>query len=206
MAKTTLLFLALFVAGLAGSILHPVYPLLAYLVDYYQHPPLRWWGRDLPSGIRWSLLASLVTLAATFLHGKFPLNRSALRHRPIHGLLAFGVIAAVVTPMAVSVQRSLHYLELLWQLILLVFVMVAALDSKRNWRLAVLVMAVGSFTWGFDAWVDPERVAGRLQAIGGPDSFNDNSAAVHLLAMLPFITVMGVYGSRLERAVALVSF
>ncbi len=206
MSRTALLFVALFFGGLAGAILHPVYPLLAYLVDYYQHPPLRWWGRELPSGIRWSLLASLTVLAATFLHGKFPVSRATLRHRPVQGLLALAVIAALVTPFAVSVERSVHYLELLWQLTLLVMVMIVSLDSPKHWRLAVMVMALGSFTWGFDAWLDPERVAGRLQAIGGPDSFNDNSAAVHLLAMLPFITVMGIYGRPVERAVALVSF
>ncbi len=206
MSKTALLFAALFFGGLAGAILHPIYPLLAYLVDYYQHPPLRWWGKDFPSGIRWSLLASLLMLGATMLHGKIPLSRDTLRHVPVRSLLLLVVIAALVTPFAVAVDRSVHYLELLLQLSVLVLVMVVTLDSPKHWRWAVLVMTLGSFTWGFDAWLDPERVAGRLQAIGGPDSFNDNSAAVHLLAMLPFIAVMGVYGSRVERVVALVSF
>ena len=206
MSKTTLLFLALFVGGLAGGILHPVYPLLAYLLDYYQHPPLRWWGKDLPEGFRWSFVASMVMLGATFLHGKFPLSRATLRHWPVHGLLGFALIALLVTPFAVSVDRSLRYLEMLWQLALLVLVMVVSLDSPKRWRLVVLVMTVGSLTWGVDAWLDPERVAGRLQAIGGADSFNDNAAAVHLLAMLPFMAVMGIYGSRIERGVALVSF
>lgn len=206
LSNTALLFLVLFFGALAGAIIHPIWPLAAYLIDYYQHPPLRWWGRQLPDGIRWALLASMTLLVSCLLHGKMPLGRDTIRHPQIKCLLAYCLIALLVTPFAVSVERSIHYLTMLWQLTLLVLVMVVALDRPKYWRLVAVLLAIGGLTWGLDAWIDPSRQAGRLQAIGGPDSRNDNSAAVHLLATLPFIAVMGFYGKLPEKLLAIVSF
>src|SRR5690606_5623169 len=123
-SKTGLLFLALFFGSLAGAIIHPIWPLAGYLIDYYQHPPLRWWGRQLPDGFRWALMASLTLLVSCLLHGKMPLGRETVRHPQVKCLLAYCVIALLVTPFAVSVERSVHYLTNLWQLTLLLLVMV----------------------------------------------------------------------------------
>ncbi len=207
MPNTTIVFLLCFFGALAASLVHPIWALVAYIVDYYQHPPLRWWGRYLPSGIRWSLMASATLLVALFLRGKLPLGPHTLRHRQIQCLAAYCVIAILVTfTVAVSFDRSTHYLIQLLQLTLLVLVFVSVVERVEHWRLIIVLIAIGGLTWGLDAWIDPERVAGRLQAIGGPDSRNDNSAALHLLASLPFIAVMGFYGKRLERVVALFAF
>src|SRR5690606_30782858 len=98
MPSTTILFLLCFFAALMASIMHPIWALVAYLVDYYQHPPLRWWGRWLPSSIRWALLASVVLLVTNLMHGKMPLANNTVRHKQVKCLLLFCVIAALVTP------------------------------------------------------------------------------------------------------------
>lgn len=202
MSKTTILWLALYCGGLALALFHPFWALAAYMVDYYQHPPLRWWGRELPSDLRWSLAASAVLLGALLVKGYSPVGSATMRHPAARWLLAFCLIATLVTPFAVSTERSLHYLRQIYIFSLTYLMIVATLDSKERWRWLVALMAVGAFTWGWDAWRDPSREAGRLVAIGGPDSYNDNSAALHLLAVLPFLAVMLFYGRTWEKAVA----
>lgn len=205
MSKTTLLWVALFFGGLALSLFHPFWALAAYMVDYYQHPPLRWWGRELPSGFRWSLTAAMVLLLSLLLKGYSPLGQATMRHPAARWLLVYCLIATLVTPFAVSVDRSLHYLRQVYIFALTYLMIVATLDDKKYWRWLILILLFGSFTWGWDAWRDPSREAGRLVAIGGPDSFNDNAAAIHLLAVLPFQAVLLFYGSGKERLLALVS-
>jgi O-antigen ligase len=46
---------------------------------------------------------------------------------------------------------------------------------------------VGATYWGYKAWDDPKRKAGRLKDVGGPDTQNENQAAAHLLTVIPFV-------------------
>jgi probable O-glycosylation ligase (exosortase A-associated) len=204
MSKTALLWLLLYGGGLAASLVHPVFPLVSYMVTYYQHPPMRWWGRRFPR-YRWSLIAALGLLVACLLRGESPFSERVTRHSTSSWLLAFVVLAALLTPFAVDVTRSVNYLSDLVRLWLLYCLIILACEERKHFRWIVLVIIVGSFTWGWDAYMDPERVAGRLQAIGGPDSRNDNSAAAQLLISLPFIVVTILTGSRVEQVIALVA-
>ena len=60
MSKTAMAWVLGIVTGTVLSFRDPIFGLLAYMFEYYNHPPLRWWGDDLPD-LRWSLLiASLL--------------------------------------------------------------------------------------------------------------------------------------------------
>jgi O-antigen ligase len=186
MAKRAVIWLAAYIGGLALSVTDPFLPLMSYLLDYYNHPPLRWWGDELPD-LRWSLIAALVLLGAYLLHGRSLLDNRIFRHSITWWLLGFLGIALLVTPfLAVDEARSIEYSQNLAKLVLLYCLIVGTVRTPTQYRLFVLAMIVGAMFWGFDAWQDPKRQAGRLQAIGGPDTYNDNSAASHLLTTLPF--------------------
>lgn len=74
MSIRALLWLTGFFGGalLAVSI-HPFYGLAIYYLDYYSHPPLRWWGNSVPD-LRWSLLAAAVLFIA------YNVRRSAISY------------------------------------------------------------------------------------------------------------------------------
>lgn len=75
MSIRALLWILGFCGGaLLAVSLHPVYGLYIYFLDYYAHPPLRWWGKGLPE-LRWSLLAAMVLMVA------YTVRRSALTYQ-----------------------------------------------------------------------------------------------------------------------------
>ena len=47
---------------------HPVWGLYGYMWVFYNHPPARWWGHELPD-LRLSLIAAIVTVVAMLIHG-----------------------------------------------------------------------------------------------------------------------------------------
>ncbi len=204
MSKTALAWAIAYGAGLLLSVVDPFYGLLAYLLDYYANPPHRWWGRPLPD-LRWSLLAGGVILAAYLVKGGSLLDRRILRHAQTKWLIGFLGIAILITPMAISVDRSLHYLTDIVKLTVLYFLIVGTVRTRSQFRWFVLVMIVGAFVWGLDAFADPKRRAGRLFGIGGPDSDTDNSTAAHLLTVIPFIGLSFLNGRLWEKALCVIA-
>lgn len=68
MSLTAFGFLIVYAALLLIALVRfPFAGLLAYLWAFYNHPPSRWWGADLPD-MRLSLVAAIVTLIAIALH------------------------------------------------------------------------------------------------------------------------------------------
>lgn len=67
MSVTALAFLVVyFVMLMLAFVRDPVWGLYAYLWVFYNHPPARWWGQELPD-FRLSLVAALLTLFAMLL-------------------------------------------------------------------------------------------------------------------------------------------
>jgi O-antigen ligase len=75
--------------------------------------------------------------------------------------------------------------------------------TKYRWVTAALVL--GALSWGWDAYSNPHFESGRLVAIGGPDSFNDNEAAAHVIPTLPFLALFFWQGNKWQRVLALVA-
>lgn len=64
MSISALVFVGVYAIGLLLAFArHPGYGVFAYLWVFYNHPPSRWWGAELPE-LRWSLIAAVVTLIA----------------------------------------------------------------------------------------------------------------------------------------------
>jgi hypothetical protein len=68
MGLTALAFFGVFAITMILSLVRdPRFGLVGYLFVFYNHPPSRWWGGELPN-LRWSLIAALVTLVSLALH------------------------------------------------------------------------------------------------------------------------------------------
>ena len=80
MSKTALTWVIGLVTGTVLSFRDPIFGLLAYLWEYYNHPPMRWWGDELPD-LRWSLLVASMLFASYSFHGKTIFRREIFRHK-----------------------------------------------------------------------------------------------------------------------------
>jgi probable O-glycosylation ligase (exosortase A-associated) len=173
-------------------------------MDYYAHPPLRWWGKALPD-YRWSLTIAVITLIA------FLLKRNSLpklhikKHPQTKWLILFLLNAFAVTPIAVWEEENKQLIEVIIKVILFYLVVIKTIRTKEHFRYLMIFHILGILDWGWNAFVDPQRKAGRLFGIGGPDSQNDNGTAAHLLAILPFVGSVFFTGKWWEKLLCIVT-
>jgi hypothetical protein len=79
MSLTAIGFIGVFVLLVVLAFLrHPVWGLYGYLWVFYNHPPARWWGSELPD-LRLSLIAAIVTAVAMMLHHRADDARDQVR-------------------------------------------------------------------------------------------------------------------------------
>lgn len=207
MSTTALLWVVLYCGAILFSVANPIFGALGYLLEYYMRPELKWWGDELPS-LRYNLIVSVV------LGGTFLLRRSALREMvsvaniPLRWLFGLATVMFLVTlTLAVNREESLDWV-IQWTKMAIIFplLIVGVVRTTGTFNLFVAAHMLGAFWWGWDAWMDPKREAGRLINIGSGDSLNDNGASAHLLTVLPFaiIYLLTEKDKRL-RAVALIA-
>lgn len=195
MSKVLFVWLLLYFGGLVLALVHPIYPFVSYLVFYYAPPHVNWWGRFLPD-MRWSLLASLVMLGSIILKGAALERLKRVRDPLFPWLVLFGLNAVVVTIWALDRARSWYWTVVILKLVLLYALIPMTVRTPAHFDLFSTTHIVGATYWGYKAWDDPKRSAGRLKDVGGPDTQNENQAAGHLLTVLPFVAVYAFSAKR----------
>jgi hypothetical protein len=183
-------WLVLYFGGLVLAVVHPIYPLVSYLTFYYATPEKNWWGEAVPS-LRWSLLASAVMLGSILLKTGSLERLKATKNPAMPWFLLFGVNVVVVTLWAQDRARSWVWTVALLKLVLLYVLMAATIRTPAQFDMFSAAHIGGTTYWGYKAWDDPTRRAGRLKNVGGADTQNENAAAAHVLTVLPFVVVYG---------------
>lgn len=190
MSPTAILWSLMYVLFASSAIVHPMFGVLGYLLEYYMRPALRWWGDDLPQ-LRYNLIIALI------LGGTFLLRRSSLRqvvktsNLALRWQLALLVVMLVVS-FTVAIDRSLSIEWVTeWTKMSILFPMVAAavIRTRRDLTWFLVAHMLGAWQWGWDAWNDPHRSQGRLMQVGSGDTFNDNEAAAHLVTVVPIALI-----------------
>jgi O-antigen ligase len=207
MSFTALLWSVLYLSAMVGSIANPLFGAIGYLLEYYMRPQLKWWGHDVPD-LRYNLIISIV-LGVTFLARRQMLRPMVhVPNIPVRWLIALATVMLLVT-VSVSVNRDLSWFwGTRWVEVAIIFPMLVAgvVRTRGGFNLFVAAHMAGAFWWGWDAWNNPRRQAGRLVWVGSGDSLNDNAASAHLLTVLPFIAVyLLTEKDKRLRAVALVA-
>jgi O-antigen ligase len=100
--------------------------------------------------------------------------------------MAWGANTVAVTGWALNAARSWIYTVACLKLVLLYMLIPAAVRTPAHFDTFVAVHVAGAAYWGYKAWDNPKREAGRLREVGGPDTQNDNQAAGHLVTVIPF--------------------
>jgi probable O-glycosylation ligase (exosortase A-associated) len=205
MSLTAILWLIAYATGAIMAFVNPAYGLYAYFLDYYGHPPLRWWGKALPD-LRWSLTISVVTLVAlVFNQDRLPKLKTE-PHPQTKWLIMFVLTTFLVTP-TVAVLKDISWQATveLTKLAILYFLIVKTIRTKEHFHYLILIQILGVFWWGWNAFENPKRHGNRLEGIGGPDSLLSNGTAAHLLCILPFIGVVFLEGKVWEKVICLVA-
>ena len=198
MSRMLGLWLLLYFGGLGLAIIHPFFPLIAYLAFYYMPPHLNWWGSPLPD-LRYSLTAAAVLgLSVILLRSQLePLKEE--KNPAMRWFTAFGLNSVTVTAWALDAARSWMYTVVLLKLVILYSLVPAAVRTPAQFDWFGTAHVVGASYWGYKAWTNPKRESGRLMAVGGVDTQNDNQAAGHLLTVIPFIALYALTEKRIVR-------
>lgn len=200
--KMAALWAILYGVGLFGSLIHPFYPFFSYILFYYLPPHLNWWGQYLPD-LRYSLIASVFLLVSVAMLQSTLEKVKEQRNSALIWLVAFAANAVLVTAWALQPARSWIYTVMVLKLVVLYALMPAAIRTPAYFDAFGAVHIVGASYWGYKAWDNPKRKAGRLMEVGGPDTQNDNQAAGHLLTVLPFVALYALTEKRLARRLGL---
>lgn len=185
MPKMTIAWLLVYWGGIVLSFVNPVYGLVIYLFEYYLRPSLHWWGKGIPEW-RFSLIVALVALV-TYVLNKSNLPEQPIRNNPaLKWFLAFGVNMLFLQAFAVNPEENIISITLFWKLIALYALIIAVLRTDWAFNAFIAMHVAGAGWWGWEAYTDPKRSAGRLMNVGSSDTLNDNQAAGHLLTVLPF--------------------
>ncbi len=191
MSITALMWVSLYASAIVLALLsNPLFGVLGYLLEYYMRPELKWWGDELPS-LRYNLIISMV-LGLSFMLQRSNLPKMADTPNPARRwLLSLAAIMLFVTA-TMAVNRTVSWGWVLqWSKMAIIFPMLvyACVRSRQGFNAFVSCHILGAFWWGWEAYDDPKRIAGRLVNIGSGDSLDDNTASAHLLTVLPFIAI-----------------
>jgi hypothetical protein len=179
MSTTGLAFLAAYFVGLLLAFFRdPRYGLYVYLAVFYLHPPSRWWGASLP-GVRWALVASVVTLIALLVTS----SRSTRKKRrdaepapparppwysttPAKILIVFTIWMWIQNMWALSPEDQLEATVLFTKYLVLFAVMYRLCETPEDVRDLLLIHLLGC---GYLGWLTLSMPgSGRLEGVGGP--------------------------------------
>jgi hypothetical protein len=202
MGKLTFVWLGLYFGGLLGGLIHPIYPMVSYLVYYFAPPQFHWWGRRIPD-LRFSLTASAVVWLSMFLNQHRLEEVKSERNSALPWYACYAMNSTVVTTWAVDRAVSWVYSVIVWKLLVLYLMIPAVVRTPAYFDVFARTMVIGGTWWGYKAWEKPDRSGGRLAIIiGGPDSKTDNGAAGVLLTVIPFAALYTLTERRLIRKLA----
>jgi O-antigen ligase len=177
---------------------HPIYGLVTYIGVFYLHPPSRWWGEGLPD-LRWSLLAAVVTLAASIIHRDKLDPSPFFRHRVMVGLLVFLLWIGLQTSWALDLDMHVELVVVYAKYLLLVGLMYRCIESVAHLRLLIWAHILGCLYLGLI--VLEQYFGGRFEGFGGPDINEANSGALQVVTGISAAAAMFLAGSRRQKIV-----
>ena len=193
MSPTALAFVCAFVAGLVlAFVRHPRYGLYTYIAVFYIHPPSRWWGSFAPE-MRWALIASIVTLIATWRLKDDGQRPTWLKTTPARILLLMTAWIWIQNAWALDSAEHLDLSVVFTKYVMLFYLIYRLVDTPREAVNFLLVHVLGCFYLGWLAFNAP--VSGRLEGVGGP-GINEANAFAMQMATAIVIGAMMVLSSR----------
>ena len=198
MSNTAIVFVVVYVVGLALAFKHPIWGLTTYMWAFYDNPQSHWWYRQLPPDFRWSLVAAGVTFIAFVIHSSSqeatgtrakpdgPANAGeAPSLGPGFWLLALmAVWMWVQSAWAINLDTHLEGCMLFTKYLLLYFVIVRLIRTEAYLELLSWVHVTGCFLWGWILYTS--NLSFRAEVVLGPGVEDSNTSGFHLVTGLAF--------------------
>lgn len=186
MSLTAMAFVAAYVILLVlAFVRHPIFGLFGYLLAFYNHPPIRWWGAGLPD-VRWALYAASFALIASFLRPPARSQAGGLSGTPAKLIVLYCAWMWAQLAWAVSPPSALEGAILFTKYVVLLVLIARTVDSVERLDQFVWAHVIGCFIFGWIAWRSPHMSHGRLEGIGGPGVDDSNTLGVHMITGLSF--------------------
>lgn len=200
MSFTALGFLAIYGMGLFLALFrHPLFGLAAYLWAFYMAPSSQWWGAELP-GWRWSLVAAIVTLMATFRLQR-PVARPAWHASwGTRLLIAYVVWMWLQNAWAVNGAYQLEGCLLFTKYLVLIYVIYRVVSDQTTFTYFSWGHIAGCFLFGWFAY--HASVSGRLESFGSGSLTDANLLAMHQITGVAFAGFMFLGGQGKKRWLA----
>ena len=202
MSQTALMWLALYLGGMASAFLRgPIFGLLTYMYTFYTQFS---WAKGAPH-YRWSFFAAIGILIIYFLKKNSLTKLSYMRMPQMKWLILVFINMLCVTPFAVNPAANKIVVIDFFKLVLLYYLIICCVQSKMHYKLFIWVQVWGNFLFGWQAFDRGKGSGGRIENIGGPGIKNSNSLANHLITVFPFLGNMVLFGNKWERIGAVVA-
>ena len=180
MGLTGLVFVvSFFILLLFALIKHPRYGVVAYLFAFYVHPPSRWWGAALPD-LRWSMVASAVTLIALLKYPRNPAQPAWLSTTPARVLILLTLWVWLQNLWALDAEEAMSMSILNSKYIVLFYLVYRTSDSTEGIGWLIMAHVAGCFYLGTVAYGTPVS-GGRLDGVGGPGIDDSNILSMQLV-------------------------
>jgi len=206
-----MLWLAMYSGFSLATWANPIWGVMGVMTEYYRRPGFQWWGNELPR-LRWNLIVTSIfavsaLAAAVMKRDNFaPLpkvDKKVLFWWSLFALNLLLVNVAFPLDRTWALDKSIYWVKVG---VLMPTLLLLSIRSRRSIVLFILANVTGVAVWGWEAYTDPKREAGRLVRIGSGDTLNDNMAANHLVLMLPLVVITLMNGvSKLQKAIGAIS-
>ncbi len=195
-------FVTVYGSSLILAFVHPIYGLVGYIFEWYNHPPLFWWGRQFPD-LRYSLIIALVTLIA-YVFRQDRLKKIKTEHfTVIYWLVALLILQFLVTQLtAVDYDHSMEQFIEFFKFTILYFLIAKIPRIPRHYKLIIWVFLLGAFDFGRIATQDGSN---RNVVVEAPNAGDENAIAAHVLTAIPFLIFYFFNGKRWEKILAIIS-
>jgi len=187
--KFTVFWLITYFGGIVAAFFAPLIGLLDYLFEYYLRPRHHWWGdTELPDW-RWNMMIAVVCIVTFLIRRNGLPQMPSLKNPALRWFVALALSMIVVTTWSVDFDKSWEETTAFLKLLILYGLIIGNVRTQNMFDAFMATHIAGAGWWGWQAYVDPKRISGRLINIGSSDTLNDNLAAAHLLTVLPILCV-----------------
>ena len=190
------------------SLRRPVWAIGLYMQTFFAAPHMWWWGDQIPSA-RYALWAGNLLLFTSVFH-RLTSDSFAERPRTVVPTAAIAmVVNATFVHFFLAAQPSVsvdNYVEFM-KYVLLYFTMHAAIHDKKDFRLALMCIALGAAYIGYEVTIN-ERGSfsgSRLEGVGAPAAVTANSLAHVMLISLPLVGSLFLYKRAIAKITCLVA-
>ncbi len=208
MSLTAIVWLLTFAVLVLLSLRRPVWAIGLYMQTFFAAPQNWWWGDQIPT-TRYALWAGIILLVATVAYKAHAESDASYKLTRIHRVAILMCINATLVHLVLAVDRNISsntYAEILKYSLLFVL-MRAAIQDKRDFRTAVMSIAVGAFYIGWEVTINErgDFNGSRLEGVGAPGADAANSLANLMLTCLPLISSLLVDGQKRHKLVGIMA-